>query len=142
PIYLPGITHSSTQTAGSMEFEVESDLITNTLNQLVSFWSKFRPKSGQSLVKIDGSVDGDKLKIAAHIGDTGWDTELQMPENKIRDSFAPEMELRDLYLGQSWTISTYSPLALANHPLDIIRGQPPIEILYAKVEEQVQMTWN
>ena len=122
--------------------EVESDLITNPLNQLVSFYSKFRPKSGQSLVKIEGSVEGDKLKITVRVGDTVWDTELPMPENKIRDSFAPEMELRGLYLGQSWTIVSYSPLALPSHPMDVIRGRPPTEVLFAKVEEQVPLTWN
>ena len=57
PIYLRAIAHASTHAAGSTEMEVESDLITNSaLNQLVSFYSKFRPKSGQSLVKIEGSM--------------------------------------------------------------------------------------
>lgn len=142
PIYLRNIARASTQAAGSMELEVESDLITNPLNQLVSFYSKFRPKSGQSLVRIDGSVEADKLKISVHVGDTGWDTELPLPESKIRDSFAPEMELRGLYLGQSWTIFAFSPLALPSHPMDMIRGRPPTEVLYAKVEEQARLMWN
>ncbi len=55
PIYLRAIARASTQAAGSMEMEVESNLITNPLNQLVSFYSRFRPKSGQSLVKIEGA---------------------------------------------------------------------------------------
>ncbi|MGA2253771.1 MAG: hypothetical protein ABSG53_03845 [Thermoguttaceae bacterium] len=91
PIYLRALAHASTHATGSMEMEVESDLITNPLNQLVSFYSKFRPKGGQSLVKIDGSVEGDKLKISLHVGDyDDPNIELPLPENKIRDSFAPE----------------------------------------------------
>jgi hypothetical protein len=142
PIGLRAIAYASTQAAGSTEWEVESTLITNPLNQLVSFSSKLRPKNGQSLARIDGNVEGDKLKLTAHVGDAGWDTELPMPDNTIRDSFAPETQLRGLHLGQSWTIVSYSPLALPSHPLDVIRGRPPTEVLFARVEEKVQLQWN
>ena len=114
PIYLRAIARASTHAAGSTEMEVESNLITNPLNQLVSFDSKFRPKGGQSLVKIEGSVEGDKLKLTVHVGDyDNPNIELPMPDNKIRDSFAPEMELRGLHLGQSWTIVSLQPVGPA-----------------------------
>ena len=122
---------------------MESNLITNPLNQLVSFVSKFRPKRGQSLVRIEGNVEGDKLKLAVRVGEYNYpDIELPMPENKIRDSFAPEMQLRGLHLGQSWTIVSYSPLALPSHPMDMLQRRPPTEVLFAKVEEQAPLTWN
>ena len=139
---LRDIVRHSIQAAGSTEMEVESNLIINPLNQLVSFDSRFRPKGGQSLAKIEGSVEGDKLKLSVRVGDyNDPNIELPMPENKIRDSFSPEMELRGLRLGQSWTIVSYSPLALPN-PLDVIRKRPPTEVLFAKVEEQARLPWN
>jgi len=142
PVYLRALAHASTHAAGSVEMEVESDLITNPLNQLVSFYSKLRPKSGQSLVRIEGSVDGDKLKIGVHVGNyDDPNIEMPMPDNKIRDSFAPEMELRGLHMGQSWTIFDYSPLALPSHPMDLFQHQPP-KNLYAKVEEHEAVIWN
>ena len=52
------------------------------------------------------------------------------------------MELRGLHLGQSWTIVSYSPLALPSNPMDLLKGRPPTEVLFAKVEEQTQLTWN
>ena len=143
PIYLRAIAHASTQAAKSAEMEVESNLVTNPLNQLVSFVSKFRPKGGQSLVRLEGTVDGDKLKLAIRIGDySNSNIELPMPENKIRDSFAPEMRLRGLRMGQHWTIDSYSPLSLPSHPMDIIQGRAPIEVLFAKVEAEARLTWN
>ena len=143
PLYLRAILRSSSHNVGKMEMEVESDLLTNSaLNQLVSFESKFRPKGGQSLVKINGNVEGDKLKLNVRLGDLVWDAELPMPENKIRDSFAPEMELRGLSPGQSWTIISYSPLALPTHPLDVIQGRPPTEVLFAKVENVIALRCN
>ena len=144
PIWLGDIARASTQAVGSGEMEVESNLITNSaLNQLVSFYSKFRPKSGQSVVNLAGSVEKDKLKLVVRIGD--WlprEFELPLPDNKIRDGFAPETELRGLHLGQSWTIVSYSPLALPSHPVEVFQGRPPTEVFFAKVEDQAQMTWN
>jgi hypothetical protein len=143
PVYLRPLARASIRAAGSAEFEVESDLITSPLNQLVKFSSKMRPKSGQSLVRIEGNVDGDKLKISVRIGDYEKpDIEMPLPDSKIRDSFSPAMELRGLHQGQSWTIVSYSPLALPRHPMDLLKGGPPTEILYAKVEDQTRLAWN
>jgi len=143
PIYLRDLAYSSTQAAGSAEMEVESNLVTNSLDQLVSFVSKFRPKSGQSLVKIEGNVEGDKIKIDIRAGNyNNPNIELPMPENKIRDSFAPVMHVRGLHLGQHWTITSYSPLGLPSHPMDLFQGRPPTEVLFAKVEDQTRLPWN
>lgn len=143
PVYLRAIAHSSTRAAKSTEMEVESDVITNTaLNQLVSFYSKFRPKNGQSLVRIEGSMEADKLKLAVRTGQWNYEAELPLPENKVRDSFSPEMTLRGLRLGQSWTFDSYSPLALPSHPINMFQYRPPTERLFARVEDRPQLQWN
>jgi hypothetical protein len=143
PLYFQPLARAGVRAAARMEMEVESELITSSaLNQLVSFYSKFRPKAGQnSLVKLEGVVEAEKLKLAVQAGDFHHDFELPLPDNKVRDNFSPEMELRGLRLGQSWTIVSYSPLTLPN-PLEIIQGRAPTEVLFAKVEEQVPMKWN
>jgi hypothetical protein len=145
PVYLRELARASIQSAKRMEMEVESHMLINPLNQLQSFDSKlkFRPHTGQSLVTIEGNVDGDKLKLAFRVGDMPLERmELSMPENKIRDSFSPETELRGLHLGQSWTIVTYSPLALPSNPLDLVQHRAPTEVLLAKVEEKTLVMWN
>ena len=123
PAYLQIFVPQGSATLKGVQLEVESHMLINPLNQLQSFDSrlKFHPHSGQSLVAIEGTVDGDKLKLSFRAGDTPpgkW--EISMPENKIRDSFSPETELRRLHRGQSWTIVTYSPLALPSNPLDLL----------------------
>ena len=134
------------QFAGPSEMEVESSmLINNPLKQVQHFSTKLRthPGTGQSLVYITGDVDGDKLKLSFRIGEMALENmEVSMPEYKIRDSFSPEMELRGLHLGQTWTIDTYSPLALASHPMDMLRKRPPTEVLLATVEDRVPLVWN
>ena len=94
-------------------------------------------------MKVDGELEGDKLKLSVHM--PSYDNpniELPMPDARIRDSFAPEMELHDLHINQSWTIISYSPMAVANRPLDMIQGRPPTEVLFARVEDRIPFAWN
>ncbi len=144
PFLLRQLVLASLPHTVNTEMEVESHLLTNTaLNQLVSFESKFRPKGGQSYVKINGDLEGDKLKLSVHLPNfDNPNIELPMPDARIRDSFSPEMELHDLHLNQSWTIISYSPMAVANRPLDMIQGRPPTEVLFARVEDRIPFAWN
>jgi hypothetical protein len=128
-----------------MQVEVESHMLINPLNQLQSFDSKLRlyPFTGQSLVAIEGNVEGDKLMLTFRCGDYPQEKrQLSMPENKIRDSFSPETELRGLRLGQKWSIVTYNPFALPSNPLELLQGRAPTEVLLAQVEEKPYEVWN
>jgi hypothetical protein len=145
PSALRPFARASTQLSNSLGMDVESHMLINPLNQLQSFDSKlkFCPHTGQSLVAIEGNVDGDTLTLTFRYGDMPQEKiPLAMPENKIRDSFSPETELRGLHLGQTWTIVSYSPLALPTNPLDYFQHRAPTEILLAQVEEKTALTWN
>jgi hypothetical protein len=148
PPYMRLLVSSNIGSIGNVDMEVESDLISNSaLNQLVSFYSRFRPKGAQtSIVRIDGNAEGDKLKIVVKVGDPAhgdFTHEFSMPlqDTNIRNSFSPEMTLRGLRVGQSWTIISFNPLALPSST-ELFQGRAPTEVLFAKVEEQTQMTWN
>jgi hypothetical protein len=145
PSSLRPFARASTQFSNSLGMDVESHMLINPLNQLQSFDSKlkFCPHTGQSLVAIEGNVDGDTLTLTFRYGDMPQEKiPLTMPENKIRDSFSPETELRGLHLGQSWTIVSYSPLALPTNPLDYFQHRAPTEVLLAQVEEKTSVMWN
>ena len=145
PSYLWQFAPKSSLIAKGLETDVESKMLINPLDQLQSFDAtvKFRPKSGQSLVHIEGNVDGDTLKLSFRAGDMPQQTwPLAMPENKIRDSFSPETELRGLHLGQTWTIVTYNPLDLPTNPMDLLSHRAATKVLLARVEEKTSMLWN
>ena len=145
PMYLRAFAHASIQAANSMEMEVESNMLINPLNQLQSFDSKlrFRPSSGQSLVAIDGNVEGDALVLNYRCGDFPPEKiSVPMPDSKIRDGFSPETELRGLRLGQKWTIVSYSPLSLPANSLDLLQHRAPTVVLLAEVEEKQDLRWN
>jgi hypothetical protein len=145
PSALRPFVRASTQLANSKGIDVESQMLINPLNQLQSFQSKVKscPHTGQSLVAIEGNVDADTLTLTFRYGDMPQEKiPLAMPENKIRDSFSPETELRGLRLGQSWTIVSYSPMALPSNPLDYFQHRAPTEVLLAQVEEETSVMWN
>jgi hypothetical protein len=143
PSAIRPFVRASTQLGNSNGIDVESHMLINPLNQLQSFDSKVKqcPHTGQSLVAIEGNVDGDTLTLAYRYGDTPQKKlSLALPENKIRDSLSPETELRGLHVGQSWTIVSYSPLS--SNPLDYFQQSAPTEVLLAKVEDKTDMMWN
>lgn len=145
PAYLREIARASVQAANSKHMEVESNMLINPLNQLQSFDTKVRalPSTGQSLVAIDGNVEGDALVLNSRWGNYPQEKiTVPMPDNKIRDSFSPETELRGLRLGQKWTIVSYSPLSLPSNALDWLQHRPPTVVLLAEVEEKKDLMWN
>ncbi|HTN74288.1 MAG TPA: hypothetical protein VL096_03545 [Pirellulaceae bacterium] len=54
------------------------------------------------------------------------------PDALVGDSLAPRAELRNLKVGQQWTIPTYRPFP----------PNSPVQILLAKVERREFITWN
>jgi hypothetical protein len=145
PTYLREVARASIQAANSIEMEVESHMLINPLNQLQSFDTKlrFRPNMGQSLVAIEGNVEGDALVLNSRCGNYPQEKiTVPMPDHKIRDSFSPETELRGLRLGQKWTIVSYSPLSLPSNALDLLQHRAPTVVLLAEVEEKKDLMWN
>ena len=111
------------------------------LNQLVSFDSKFRPKCGQSLVKIDGNVEGDKLKLEFPprrfcAGDA------RCPCRTTR--FATASRRKSNCGACGWGSSgRSSPTARSCRPsAGFASARPPTEVLLAKVEDGCRLTWN
>ncbi len=124
----------------------QSTLIFDPLSRLSRFESTIdlEPKEGvrrvegvkQSLVKIQGTIDGATLELWIRCGDL---TPLQpmkipLPRNvMLSDAISPQGCLPGLRHGQTWTVETYSPL---RPPSD------PIEIVHATVEQRGPLLWN
>jgi hypothetical protein len=145
PSILRPFLPSTSSLASGKGYDVESHMLINPLNQLQSFDSKLKrcPHTGQSLVAIEGNVEGDKLNFTFRYGEKPQEKiGLDIPENKIRDCFSPETELRNLHLGQSWTIVSYSPMSMPTNPLELLQHRAPTEVLLARVEEQTELLWN
>jgi len=135
PSWLRGIVSTGSQPLGKLQLEVESKMLLDPLGRLVDFDSALRSTAeGPSLVRLQGSVEGTKLKLSVHSGTFQYDPEISLrPNDLLGDNLAPQMRLPGLRQGQTWTVPSYSPLSPLNQP---------IEILQAKVEELTTIRWN
>lgn len=139
PEFLRGVSPIGFQPFGRLEIEAENVIMLDPLNHLVSFDSWLRPKAGQSIVHISGTVEGSKVKLSVHLGDDHWELELPLGENvNVGDTLSPQMRLPGLRAGQTWTIPSYTPLAIMSNPA----SRNPIEILHARVEGMELAMWN
>jgi hypothetical protein len=144
PFWVQPLVGKSVQAFENVEMDVESQIMINPIGQLQGLEAKVKlfPNEGQSLVNINGTVDGDSLVFDCRFGSMQQKVSVPLPENKIRDSFSPETELRGLHRGQKWTIVTFSPLSLPNNPLELLQRRSPTAVLMAEVEDKVPVTWN
>jgi len=144
PEWLRGMLPAD-QLGGRLQLESDTVLNFDPLGRLSRFessmdfppWPAARGPAGpqQSLLKIRGTIDGASLDLWIRVGDlTPYQWKLDVPRNALlQDSLSPQSRLPGLREGQSWTMQTYSPL---RPPTD------PTEILHARVETRMQLTWN
>jgi hypothetical protein len=122
-----------------LNLEAESVLTLDPLRHLVGFDSALRTAPGQSLIRLQGTVDGKgkQLELSLRMQDSTY--ELKIPlwsEGMLDDSFSPQTRFEKLRAGQRWTVPSYNPL------LSITDPAHPIEILLACVEESAPIVWN
>jgi hypothetical protein len=99
----------------------------------------------EGFVTIRGRVTSDqKLDVVASLSEGlvpaeqqgGWEMlhqQIELPPNAlVGDSFAPRAELKDLYVGQSWTIPVYRPFP----------PNSPVQIVEAEVERHDVILWE
>ena len=143
PKWLRPMVQGGDPALGKLVMEAESSMLIDALGRLVDFDSAIRVNGQASLVRLRGAIDGPKLKLTAHFGDRSYDGEIPLkPDAALADSFAPQMQLPGLRLGQTWTVSSYSPMNVLSNPVGFVQSQSPLEILHARVEELTSIVWN
>lgn len=135
PGWLRAMVPGSDQSIGHLQMEAESTMTIDPLGRLAYFDSALRVKPGlTSVVRLRGTIEGNLLKLSVHSGDLVYDPEISLPpEAMLGDSLAPQTRLPGLRAGQSWTVSSYSPMNILSNP---------IEILHAKVEGMTPLDWD
>lgn len=116
-----------------LRMDAESTMIIDPLAQLSSFNSTLRLNQTEFVIKLQGTVVGNRLKLVASFGGLP-PSQADLPANSLlRDALSPRTELPGLQLGQTWTVPVYSPLRPLNDPL---------EILQATVESSESIVWD
>jgi hypothetical protein len=123
--------------------EAESTMTIDPLGRLADFDSALRLRPWQSLVRVRGLIDGNKLKLFVHMADFSAEPEIPLPAGaRLTDSLAPQVRLPGLWLGQQWSVSSYSPINFLCDPIGFVEGRNPLEVLQARVERLVPIEWQ
>ncbi|MBN2476771.1 MAG: hypothetical protein JXB62_19330 [Pirellulales bacterium] len=114
--------------------EAHSALSIDPLGRLASFRSTLRINPLHDAIKLQGNVDGNRLKLIVGTGGLTYTTDVYLPPNALLgDALSPQTQLPGLRMGQSWTVPVYSPLRPPNSP---------IEVLQATVESRDRISWD
>ena len=109
-------------------------LTIDPLGRLTDFESTLRIDPLAGTIKLQGTVEGTKLKVTATLSGVSHSTEAYMPPKAlVADAFSPQTQLPGLRQGQTWKVPVYSPLRPPSNPM---------EILEAKVERLDLVKWN
>lgn len=146
----PGIWSKWTRSLVGSGSELRADLLVRTqvwfdaLGHLSGFNSTLDLGDKSTLLTIDGQVrDDGKLEVLARFGGaaggaTSQDPPLlrqtiELPKNVLfEDAFTPRGELKNLRVGQAWTIPVYRPFP----------PNSPVQILAVKVERHEIIFWE
>jgi hypothetical protein len=134
PGWLGAVVKPVLRNAGRLDMDAQSKVEIDPLGRLVSFESSVRLAHIPDAVRMQGIVDGNRLKLEARSGDFTYKTEKFLaPEALVGDSLSPQARLPGLHVGQRWTMPTYSPFRPPNSPM---------EVLEVAVERQEPVVWN
>lgn len=113
-----------------MDILLATELRYDSQRQFTDFRSKADIGDMRDLLQLQGVMEaGNNLKITTHIGSpfAGQSKqvmrhEIQLPrEALVNDAFAPRPELRNLRVGQRWTIPIYRPFP-SNSKVQIVEA--------------------
>jgi hypothetical protein len=119
---------------GPMDVDKKTRLVIDPLGRLVEFESRVRMGSLADVVKVQGQIEGAKLKLSAQSGELPYKVEQSLPPNALmNEELSPQVRMPGLRVGQAWTVPLYSPFRAPNSP---------VEVLQAVVERQERLTWG
>lgn len=117
-----------------IDLDARNRMSIDPLGRLTSFDTHVHIASIRDAIRIEGNVEGSKLKLMFRLGDLSEPSERFLPSDAlVTDEFSPQAYLPGLRVGQIWTMPSYSPLRPSSDPM---------EILQATVERTEDIHWN
>jgi hypothetical protein len=120
--------------AEAVDLDARNRMNIDPLGRLSSFDTHVHIASIRDAIRIEGTVEGSKLKLMFRLGDLSEPSERYLPSDAlVTDEFTPQAYLPGLRVGQTWTMPSYSPLRPTGDPM---------EILQATVERTEDILWD
>ena len=118
----------------SVRLESRNRVFFDAKGRLLRFCSTVATDALDRVIRLDGVIEGSRLKLVVQLGDIVYPTEVALPAGALVDeSLSPQTHLPGLHEGQTWTVPSYSLF------------RPPgskAEILRAAVEGHEWIAWE
>lgn len=116
-----------------LDLDKQSWFVIDPLGRLSEFESRVRLADIPDAIRVQGQVEGSRLKLLVKSGDIGATFYQPLtPNSTMNDELSPQSRLPNLRVGQTWTVPLYSPFRSPHSPM---------EILQAAVEREDPINW-
>jgi hypothetical protein len=134
PSWLAAVLKPAFPDLQLIDVDKQSWFIVDPLGRLSDFDSRVRLAGIPDAIRVQGTVEGSKLKLQVRSGDIAATLYRPLtPNSLMSDELSPQARMPNLRLGQTWTVPLYSPFRAPDSPM---------EILQAVVEREDPMLWH
>lgn len=117
-----------------MDIDKQSWLVVDPLGRLSDFESRIRLAGIPDAIRLQGTVEGSRLKLLVRSGDVSATIYQPLAANSLMtDELSPQSRMPNLRAGQTWTVPLYTPFRSPHSPMDILQ---------ATVEAQDAIRWD
>ncbi len=117
-----------------MEVDKQSWIIVDPLGRLSDFESRIRLAGIPDAIRLQGTVDGSRLKLLVRSGDVSATLYQPLAANSLmNDELSPQSRMPNLRVGQTWTVPLYTPFRSPHSPMDVLQ---------ATVEAEEGIRWD
>lgn len=133
PSWLTAVLKPAFPDLQLLDVDKQSWFIVDPLGRLSDFESRVRLAGIPDAIRVQGTVEGSKLKLQVRSGDISATLYRPLtPNSLMSDELSPQSRMPNLRLGQTWTVPLYSPFRAPHSPM---------EILQASIEKEDPMVW-
>jgi hypothetical protein len=117
-----------------MDIDKQSWLVIDPLGRLSDFESRIRLAGVPDAIRLQGTVEGSKLKLLVRSGDVAATLYQPLAANSLmNDELSPQSRMPNLRVGQTWTVPLYTPFQSPHNPMDMLQ---------ATVETEEGIRWD
>jgi len=117
-----------------IDVDKQSWITVDPLGRLSDFESRIRLAGIPDAIRLQGTVEGSRLKLLVRSGDVAATLYQPLAANSLmNDELSPQSRMPNLRIGQTWTVPLYTPFRSPHSPMDVLQ---------ASVEAEEGIRWD
>ena len=118
---VPALMRQVVGDIGSMKFDARTTLEFDSLDNFSEFESRVSINEVNSVLKLDGKVNGAFLDLKVEFGDVKYEPKVPIgDQSMLSEALFPDAKLPYLYVGRRWTEEIYNPFHAPSAPVESV----------------------